>query len=185
MVKRPDNFDTLSEAEQESIKEIMRKQIAHFHYAALTMKQLPDHFDAIRNSNAMLRAKLFTLAGALWERDTLSLKHAMIEACQKWPMKLDDVSSTKPGDCPVQFPGDEIIQCMTDFSQEREKLQEFAEMRAFANVDSVGWFPDDEHFERSREIAQVIKSGLLEHSTTEMEREAVRNHFPFDDHEDV
>ncbi|EZF31081.1 hypothetical protein H101_05301, partial [Trichophyton interdigitale H6] len=46
MVKRPENFDTLSEAEQESIKETMRKQIAHFYYAALTMNQLPDHFDA-------------------------------------------------------------------------------------------------------------------------------------------
>ncbi|KMQ47272.1 hypothetical protein HL42_2070 [Trichophyton rubrum] len=184
MVKRPENFDTLSEAEQESIKETMRKQIAHFYYAALTMKQLPDHFDALRNYNSMLRAKLFTLAGAPWEGDTLSLKHAIIEAYQKWPIPLEKSSYPNVVNCPVQFTREEILKCVTDFAQEQEKLQEFTEMKACANVDSVGWVPDDEHLEKSRDIARIIKAGLLEHSTTELEREAIRNHFPFDDHDE-
>ncbi|EFE29557.1 uncharacterized protein ARB_03549 [Trichophyton benhamiae CBS 112371] len=114
MVKRPENFDTLSEAEQESIKETMRKQIAHFYYAALTMKQLPDHFDALRNYNSMLRAKLFTLAGAPWEGDTLSLKHAMIEAYEKWPMPLEKSSYPNVVNCPVQFTREEILKQMRD-----------------------------------------------------------------------
>ncbi|KAK2857310.1 hypothetical protein FQN49_004829 [Arthroderma sp. PD_2] len=184
MVKLPEDFHNLSQTEQESVKETMRRQIAHFYYAALTMNKLPDHFDALRNYNAILRAKLFTIVGAPWEGDTLSLKHAMIEACQKWPMALDGGSSMKPADCPVQFPEEEIIKCMADVGEEQEKLQEFAEMKAYANVDSVGWVPDDEHLEKSRDIAQTIKAGLLEHSATEIEREAVQNHFPFDDHDE-
>ncbi|KAM5441941.1 hypothetical protein MferCBS31731_003204 [Microsporum ferrugineum] len=186
MVSLPENFHTLSEAEQGSVKETMRKQISHFYYAALTMNQLPDHFDALRNYNSMLRAKLFTLAGAPWEGDSLSMKHAMIEACQKWPMELGDAPSTKPASCPVQFGKEEIIQCMAEYEQVQERLQDLAEMRACAGVDSVGWVPDDEHLEKSKGIAHMIKSGLLEHSTTDLEKEAVRNHFPFDDHsEDV
>ncbi|EFR05253.1 hypothetical protein MGYG_08264 [Nannizzia gypsea CBS 118893] len=184
MVKRPENFDSLSEAEQESIKETMRKQIAHFYYAAVTMNQLPDHFDALRNYNSMLRAKLFTLAGAPWEGDTLTLKHSMIEACQKWPMPLEKASYPNTVDCPVHFTEEEMVQCVTDFAQEQEKLQELTKMRACANVDSVGWVPDDEHLEKSMDIVQTIKAGLLEHSTTELEREAVANHFPFDDHDE-
>ncbi|KAF3899489.1 hypothetical protein GTR04_0777 [Trichophyton interdigitale] len=132
----------------------------------------------------MLRAKLFTLAGAPWEGDTLSLKHAMIEAYEKWPMPLEKSAYPNVINCPVQFTQEEILKCMTDFAQEQEKLQEFTEMKACANVDSVGWVPDDEHLEKSRDIARTIKAGLLEHSTTELEREAIGNHFPFDDHDE-
>ncbi|EZF31080.1 hypothetical protein H109_06511 [Trichophyton interdigitale MR816] len=108
----------------------------------------------------------------------------MIEACEKWPMPLEKSSYPNVISCPVQFTQEEILKCMTDFAQEQEKLQEFTEMKACANVDSVGWVPDDEHLEKSRDVARTIKAGLLEHSTTELEREAIGNHFPFDDHDE-
>ncbi|KAJ5213404.1 hypothetical protein N7449_000573, partial [Penicillium cf. viridicatum] len=63
-VKLPDNFDQLSHKEQETVQETMRRRIVHFYYVALTMKSLPDHFDAIRSENCMLRAKLFHHAQA-------------------------------------------------------------------------------------------------------------------------
>ncbi|KAJ5445456.1 hypothetical protein N7491_001538 [Penicillium cf. griseofulvum] len=63
-VKLPDNFDQLSHEEQGTIQETIRRRIVRFYYATLTMKSLPDHFDAIRTENCMLRAKLFHHAQA-------------------------------------------------------------------------------------------------------------------------
>lgn len=57
-------------------------------------------------------------------------------------------------------------------------------MRELIGADALGWVPDDEHLENAKAVAQSIKSGLLEHSTTESERIAVRDHFPFDDHDE-
>lgn len=86
--KLPDNFDELSPDEQNNLQEIMRKRLVHFYYAAYIMRRMPDHFDALRDENAMLRAKLFDRAGAPWEGDSLSLKHAIVQAQRNWPMPL-------------------------------------------------------------------------------------------------
>jgi hypothetical protein len=56
-------------------------------------------------------------------------------------------------------------------------------MRGLIGIDAVGWVPDDEHLEKSRAIAQTINTGLMEHSKSDLERTAVLDHFPFDDHD--
>ncbi|KAJ9374479.1 hypothetical protein DTO282F9_1375 [Paecilomyces variotii] len=181
-VKLPQNFHNLSQNEQEAVQETMRRRLVHFYYAALTMTQIPDHFDAIRNENAMLRAKLFNRAGGPWEGDSLSLKYAMIQVYQNWPMYLDNVAPAESVDCPVEYSEEEIQQCINEHGQEQEKLQELIEMRSHIGIDALGWVPDDEQLEKSRAVAQAIKAGLLEHSNTEIERVALQTHFPFDDH---
>ncbi|CAG7917602.1 unnamed protein product [Penicillium olsonii] len=181
-VKLPDNFDELSNEEQASVQETMRRRIVHFYYAALTMKCLPDHFDAIRAENCMLRAKLFHNAQAPWEGDSVSLKYTMSQVLKNWPMSLDG-EAPRAVECPVQFSEQEMQQCSEDYRQEQEKLQELGEMRDLIGTDALGWVSDDE-LERCRAIVQSIKDGLMEHSSTEMEEIAVLSHFPFDDHEE-
>ncbi|CAG8290996.1 unnamed protein product [Penicillium olsonii] len=181
-VKLPDNFDELSNEEQASVKETMRRRTVHFYYAALTMKSLPDHFDAIRTENCMLRAKLFHHAQAPWEGDSVSLKYTMSQVLKNWPMSLDG-EAPRAVECPVQFSEQEMQQCSEDYRQKQEKLQELGEMRDLIGTDALGWVSDDE-LERCRAIVQSIKDGLMEHSSTEMERIAVLSHFPFDDHEE-
>lgn len=185
-IKLPDNFQSLDPEEQQAVSETMRKRIVHFYYAALTMRQMPDHFDALRDENAMLRAKLFNRAGAPWEGDSLSLKYAIIQAQSKWPMPLgdEDQSTRDPTTCPVKYSDNEIQQCVDEYNQEGEKMQELEEMREFLNIDALGWVPDDEQLQKSKALMQTIKSGMLEHSSTEAERIAVRDHFPFDDHDE-
>ncbi|KAJ6136808.1 hypothetical protein N7497_012361 [Penicillium chrysogenum] len=182
-VKLPDNFDKLSHEEQDIVQETMRKRIVHFYYAALTMKSLPDHFDAIRTENCMLRAKLFHHAQAPWEGDSVSLKYAMLQVLKNWPMSLDG-AQTRPVECPVQFSEEEMQKCSEDHRQEQEKLQELGEMRDVIGTDALGWVSDKVELERCRAIIQSIKDGLMEHSSTEMEKTAVLSHFPFDDHEE-
>lgn len=180
-VRLPDNFDQLSDEEQASVKETMRKRIVHFYYAALTMNSLPDHFDAIRSENYMLRAKLFHHAQAPWEGDSISLKYTMLQVLNNWPISLDGETQTKS--CSIQFSEEEMQKCSEDHRQEQEKLQELGEMRDVIGTDALGWVSEDE-LERSRAIIQSIKDGLMEHSSTEMEKIGVLSHFPFDDHEE-
>ncbi|PYI06349.1 phosphotransferase family protein [Aspergillus sclerotiicarbonarius CBS 121057] len=182
--KLPENFNELSHDEQAIIQETMRRRLVHFYYAALTMNQIPHHFDALRDESSMLRAKLFNRAGAPWEGDSQSLKYVMIQVGNKWPMSLDNGNSLGSTKRPVEYSGQEILQCTKDHDQEQEKLQELTEMRDVIGIDSLGWVPDDEHLEKSRAMAQNIKAGLLEQSKSDTERTALLEHFPFDDHDE-
>ncbi|KAI9374621.1 hypothetical protein BJX61DRAFT_540631 [Aspergillus egyptiacus] len=162
----------------------MRRRIVHFYYAALTLRQIPDHFDALRNEKAMPRAKVFNRAGAPWEGDLLCLKYAILQVYKHWPMSLDNdnASSFEPAGCPVQFTDEEIRKCEYEHDQEEEKIQELCE-RDLIGTDSLGWVPH-EQFKRSQEVVHAIKAGLMEQSSTEAERSALQDHFPFDDHEE-
>lgn len=147
---------------------------------------MPDHFDALRNENAMLRAKLFSYAGAPWEGDSLSLKYTMLQVVRNWPMSIDVVAPAQPAVCPVQFTEEESRQCVESHQRGRGKLEELSEIRSFIGTDSLGWVPDDEHLEKSRSTVKAIKEGSLLHCQTETEREALSEHFPFDGHnEDI
>ncbi|KAI1908614.1 hypothetical protein LOZ12_004493 [Ophidiomyces ophidiicola] len=179
----PENFDTLSEEEQERIQESMRKRLVHFYYAAMTLKQLPDHFDALRTNGAMLRAKLFNRAGAPWEGDSLSLRHTIIQVCTCWPLPYDD-TPRELGPCPVQYSEEQRNDFISQYNQEQEKLEELSDIRAHIGIDSQGWVPDDDHLAQAKAIAQSIKAGLLAHSETDIERIALQQHFPFDDHDE-
>ncbi|OJK01753.1 hypothetical protein ASPACDRAFT_51502 [Aspergillus aculeatus ATCC 16872] len=183
-VKLPDYFDQLNHEEQAAVREIMRRRIVHFYYVALTMNSLPDHFDAIRTENCMLRAKNFHHAQAPWEGDSVSLKYAMMQALRNWPMSLDDGTPTGSVECPVQFSEEEIQKFAEDHRQEQELLRELGEIRDLIGTDALGWVPDEDEFARSKAVIQSIKNVLMEHSSTEMEKTAVVHHFPFDDHDE-
>ena len=190
--KLPDNFATLSQDEQETVKETMRRRLVHFSYAALTLRQIPDHFDALRDENAMLRAKLFSRATARWEGDSTSLQYALHQACIDWPMNIGvdnstpaATATTPPPPCPLEYSEVEMQQCENEHEYEQDKLQELIEMKDLIGIDSVGWVPDDGHLQAAKAMVETIKAGLLEHSSTELERVAVRYHFPFDDHDEA
>ncbi|KAL1851184.1 hypothetical protein Plec18170_006508 [Paecilomyces lecythidis] len=183
-VQLPEHFHGLSKDEQEAVKETMRRRLVHFYYAGLTMREIPDHFEALMNENAMLRAKLFDRAGAPWEGDSASLQYVLLQVYQNWPVHLDGVPSAKSIKCPIDFSDEEIREITNRYDQKQEKMTELEEMREVVGIDALGWLPDDEQLEKSKTIAQKIKEDFLEHSTTEEERIAVEEHFPFDDHEE-
>lgn len=64
-------------------------------------------------------------------------------------------------------------------------MRELEDMQDFLGTDALGWVPDDEHYERSKDLIKTIKAGMLQHSETAFEKTAVQNHFPFDDHDET
>lgn len=97
-------------------------------------------------------------------------------------MSLDEGARTRSVECPVHFSKEEIQHCSEDYRREQEKLKELGEMRELLGTDALGWVPDENALKRCRAVIQSIKDGLMEHSSTEMEKIAVLYHFPFDDH---
>lgn len=184
-MKLPAHFDSMSAEEQSDVQETMRKRIVHFYHAALTMQHVPDHFDALKDENTMLRTKLFDGAGAPWEGAYTSLKYAIWQAQCNWPMPMPDGEKTADAHaCPVTYSDDKVELCIKEHDEEGEKMQGLTEMRERIGTDVLGWVPDDEHLENANAVVGSIKAGLLQHSETEQERIAVENHFPFDDHDE-
>ncbi|KAJ5213403.1 hypothetical protein N7449_000572 [Penicillium cf. viridicatum] len=108
----------------------------------------------------------------------------MLQVLKSWPMSLDEGAQARSVECPIHFSEEEIQKCSEDYRQEQEKLQELGEMRDVIGTDALGWVSDEDELERCRAVIQSIKDGLMEHSSTEMEKTAVLSHFPFDDHEE-
>lgn len=191
--KLPQDFETLSPEEQASTRELIRKRLIHFYYAAMTMKLMPDHYDALRRESLILRAKIFDRTRAPWEGDSVLLKFALIHAIKKWPLAVSDDKSTDGcmygagslPEAPVRYSEDEIRNCVEEHNQRAERMQELEEMQNFLGTDAIGWVPDNEHYEKSKALIQSIKAGMLEHSESDLERSAVRDHFPFDDHDET
>lgn len=94
-------------------------------------------------------------------------------------------ATTPPPPCPLEYSEVEMQQCENEHEYEQDKLQELIEMKDLIGIDSVGWVPDDGHLQAAKAMVETIKAGLLEHSSTELERVAVRYHFPFDDHDEA
>ncbi|EME39385.1 hypothetical protein DOTSEDRAFT_91755 [Dothistroma septosporum NZE10] len=178
------DFDSLSPAEQKEQLDTIRRRLIHFYYAALSLKKMEDHFDAFRNQNAMLRAKLFSRAGGPWEGSSLSLEHAIIEAQQQWPMDLEGSSSGTVEPCPFRYSPERINACVKKVQEEEEKLEELEDMRGMLGTDSQGWVQDDDHLARAKTMRDLMKSRWLKECDTDLERKSIQDHFPFDDHEE-
>lgn len=182
--KLPADYDSMDPASQQNARETMRRRLVHFYYAALHLKKAGDHYDAFRNDNSMLRAKLFSRAGAPWEGSSLSLEHALIEIQQHWPLHIEASPPTQAVECPVRYHPDRIQACLEKVNQEEEQLDDLDDMRAMLGTDAQGWVENDEHLAHAQEMRESMRAGFLQGCKTELDRIAVRDHFPFDDHEE-
>jgi len=184
----PDDFDTLDEEAQNAARETMRKRLVHFSYGGMTSKLCEDHFDALREENVMLRAKLFDRAAAPWEGNSLDLEHILIEVLQRWPLALEKGRIAGPAShgqdpvAPIAYPEQRVEACRKVIELQEEKEEELDEMRAFIGIDSQGWVADDERLQHAQHVRDLIKEKLLEECETDKERRAIRDHFSFDDH---
>ncbi|PYI30386.1 kinase-like protein [Aspergillus indologenus CBS 114.80] len=184
----PPEYDSLSAPEQASLREIRRKRLVHFLYAALTKRLNKDHYDAIFDQSVILRQRLFKNAGTPWEGDSVSLRAELIRAIKNWSMitpatGAEHIQST----CSVAPVGysEEVIQETLGLDA-RQKEADIAseEMRNILGVDLLGWVPNDD-YDAVKKVAHDMKTRMLEAAETSEDRIGVRDHFPFDDFDEV
>ncbi|KAF2228220.1 phosphotransferase family protein [Elsinoe ampelina] len=191
--KLPDNYDEMSSHEKSEVTEKLRRRLVHFLYAAKTMVQVPEHFEAFRQPAATLRARLYTHAAWPWEGNNLTLKKDLIDTVKAWPLVIKSGTAQQQGvyevqtfpTCPLKYSDQEIAACEDLVEKEEESTAEYLEMQEALDIDQQGWVDDDEHYEKSRELARSIKESLLEEAETEAERISALHHFPFEDHEEL
>ncbi|KAJ9400232.1 hypothetical protein DTO282F9_3002 [Paecilomyces variotii] len=180
----PPNFESLSHSEQASIRETLRKRLVHFSYAAFTGRLNEEHYDAIFDNSVILRQRLFKSAGTPWEGDSVTLRADIIRAIRSWQNLLSADSAVHgegdPPLSPVQYSERTIQDTLYLHTQQKEADIAMEQMRDALGVDELGWVPNSE-YEAAKELAQEIKSKMLEVSETADDVTGVREHFPFDD----
>ena len=174
----PPEFDTLAPGEQESVKLQHIKRLAHFFYAALTMKNNEEHFNAIFSGGVILHQRLYKFAGAPWEGDSITLEADMINAAKEW----EDIVSSGATACdsaPIRF-SDESMKTVMDLHREQQEMDAMMDqMRGALGVDVNGWVPN-EGYEGSKALAREIKERMIE-AADPAERQGIEQNFPFDD----
>lgn len=122
----------------------------------------------------------------------MDLKHDLASVVESWPstsgLASDAASRPDPevisGTCPLNYSKVYIEQCKKDYMQQEEQSEEVGEMREALDIDQQGWVSDDERWENSRSLAQMIKASLLEDCETDVQKRSVVEYFPFDDHDE-
>ncbi|RDH31196.1 hypothetical protein BDQ94DRAFT_180568 [Aspergillus welwitschiae] len=172
----PSDYDSMSPSEQTSIKEIHRRRVVHFLYAALTKRLNQDHYDAIFDQSVILRQRLFKSAGTPWEGDSVSLRAELIRSISNWSaiVQTTDVAP------PVEYPEDVVRETFDLDMQQKEADVAMEQMRHALGVDVLGWVPN-KGYEAARRLACDMRAQMFEAAETPDEVIAIRDHFPFDD----
>lgn len=172
----PSDYDSMSPSKQTSIKEIHRRRVVHFLYAALTKRLNQDHYEALFDQSVILRQRLFKSAGTPWEGDSVSLRAELIRSISNWSAIVQTTDIAPP----VEYPEDVVRETFDLDMQQKEADVAMEQMRHALGVDVLGWVPN-EGYEAARRLACDMKVQMLEAAETPDEVIAIRDHFPFDD----
>lgn len=180
----PSDFDYLPLSKQALIKEIHRKRMIHFLYAALTKRLNKHHYDAIFDQSVILRQRLLKFAGTPWEGDSVSLRAELIRLMQNWPIIAQTLDADpRASAClvaPVHYAEDVIRETLELDARQKEADTAMEEMRDVLGVDILGWVSNDD-YDATKAMALDIKAKMLEAAETPEDVIGVQDHFPFDD----
>lgn len=181
----PSDIDALKLEEQAAARERHRRQVVHFLYAAFTSRLNEEHYDAIFNDCVIMHQKLYTGVGTPWEGDSVSLQAEMIRTVQCWEIIASEGSIAQNETTPPIGFEDANVRDILALDEEQKGIDAaMDEMRGVLGVDVMGWVSSDEEYQAAKERAQLIKDKMLEVVETDDERIGVRDHFPFDDHDE-
>ena len=176
----PDNFDKLSQEEQEWEKELLRRRLVHYHYVVSTATYNRVHHKALSYPLGNFCRRIFNYSIAPWEGETIKLLQALIEMVLDWERFAKDGTP-----CPVVFTPDEIDAAFK-LCQALERAEE--NERSLRNY--VGYGPETwvsvDNYEKAMASGEEMKQKMLEeYSRDEVMTEERRSYFakcwPLDD----
>lgn len=176
----PDNFAELNPQAQDEARETYRRRQLHFFYVSYTAKLNEEHWNAMRLEHVVLRQKLFQHAGTPWEGDNVTLKADLVQAMKVWPELTSDKEGTVPS-CPFTYSPKEVEECLHLDSEQKDTNTNVEIARRRIGINIEGWVPLD-RYDEAKELDQKFKSEVLEAADTDLERDEIQNHWPFDDH---
>ncbi|RAQ57772.1 hypothetical protein COH20_004274 [Aspergillus flavus] len=143
---KPENFDSLSEEEQNEIQKNLESEIMHIYCEAQVYKRAPRHW-------AVLQQKTVCLVTGVWERRNLFfLRQSLIVLAAYW----EEVSSDSGLTCPVQVTKTDLEL----YSEEEENIDGVGQLLTILHDQAL--LPHDgmirsEDYEAAVKISQKIK----------------------------
>ncbi|KAK0482281.1 protein kinase subdomain-containing protein PKL CAK Fmp29, partial [Armillaria novae-zelandiae] len=175
----PDKLDDLDETQQRREIELYRRRLVHYHYVDNTEKYNMLHYAALMDPMGTLRRRLFRLARAPWEGETLELKVALIQAAENWETLTGDGLPS-----PVVFDDpDDVRETMELDAAQREADGYLEACRDKIGVGPEDWVPA-EHYEEVMARSKKLKELGLAAIEDKEEQARVAAHWPFDDMEE-
>ncbi|KAL8766864.1 MAG: hypothetical protein Q9209_006460 [Squamulea sp. 1 TL-2023] len=179
----PQNFSELSAEEQEAATDLLRRRELHFLYNGFTYELNKDHSDALSDPYGLLRKRLFHRAATPWNGNSVYLKADIIQVIKLWK-KITASQDENAADCPIHYSEAEAKECFRLLSELQEAAADLDKAREHLGMDYQGCvFPN--YYDAIKARCQEIKKEALEEAETDLERDALLNHFPFDDHDET
>ncbi|KIA75868.1 phosphotransferase [Aspergillus ustus] len=171
----PDVSD-MDEAEKASALYEFQRRHTHFFYLGFTQRFNEQHFNAMAQPTNMLTRRIFTHAGEPWEGNNIPLQADLVLLTQAW-------KEYSAGACPISFSPTEVESIMRLQNEQEEVDLQLKIVRDLIGISIDGWTPLEE-YEAACARARQIKIDGLASLDTDYEREMMRRHWPFDDHDE-
>ncbi|KAL8788913.1 MAG: hypothetical protein Q9213_001436 [Squamulea squamosa] len=178
----PPNFHELSTEGQEAATDSLRRRELHFLYNGFTYELNKDHLDALGAPYGLLRKRLFHRAATPWNGNSVYLKADIIQVIKFWK----EITASQDGnaaDCPIRYSEAEAEECFKLEAELQEAAAGLDKAQEHLGMDYQGCV-NPEYYDAIKARCQEIKAEALEAAETELERDALLNHFPFDDHDE-
>lgn len=176
----PDNFDNLSQEEQEWEKELLRRRLVHYHYILSTATYNRAHHKALSYPFGSFCRRIFNHSAAPWEGETIKLLQALIEMVLDWERFAKDGSMP----CPVVFTQDEMDAAFKLCQALESADENERNLRNYVGYGPETWVSVD-NYEKAMASGEEIKQKMLEEYSgdvkmTEERRSYIAKCWPLD-----
>ncbi|OJJ37932.1 hypothetical protein ASPWEDRAFT_39644 [Aspergillus wentii DTO 134E9] len=175
--QRPEDFESLSDEEQNKIDADLESQIIHKYYEAQVYKRAPLHWAVLQQKSIPAIRKPVWLVNGIWEsRDLFFLRDALIELVADW----DDIFNGQP--CPITFTEEELDMHV----KEDENMNGVGQMLALfrdQGVLPVDGMVEAEDYEVAKENCSKFKDVFINLSKDEEERNLFERLWPYKEDE--
>ncbi|KAE8415019.1 kinase-like domain-containing protein [Aspergillus pseudocaelatus] len=178
--EKPENFDSLSEEEQNKIQEDLESETMHKYYEAQVYKRAPRHWAVLQQKTVPIMRKPVWLVTGVWERRNLFfLRQSLIALAAYW----EEISSDSGLPCPLQFTKTDLQL----YSEEEETIDGVGQLLTILHDQAL--LPHDgmvrsNDYEAAVNISRKVKEIFLGLAQDETERELFSKLWPYQETED-
>lgn len=178
----PKDFSDMDAATQAAEMEIYRRRHLHFYYFVATYKFNRSHYNTLLLDSTLLIQTLLRYASTPWEGDNISLKAALVEAVDVWS-SLTAIEQGEIPQCPISFSDEERAKVLALLTKKNSLDSGMEYVRDRLHISSTGW-TSHENYEYSRAENVIVKRETVDASDDDT-KEAIMEHWPYDDHPDT
>ena len=172
----PENFSELNEYAQTGATRLYHKRLVHYEYVKNTRECNELHYAALTDYAGMLLRRLFCLADAPWEGETLELKVALVQATQHWETLAGEGVPR-----PIAFDSEDVRETMKLLEVQREADELLEAVREKIGTSGPeDWVPA-EHYEEAKARSEKLREVAFSAIEDDEERALNEAHWPFDD----